>query len=163
MCCTHLRYLYYAIRWVKVQLRGTEFLRKRGHYSKKNCSYLVSLCLHKQGGDTIVDGWPQFECSFHVFFPIWFWHTAAIASTWQPVKNLSMALSACGCNALQCVIGWEPSWTCIVTSWSQRRRPKHVILPINCPFSIKMRHWLIILYNDNNDMVTWNCQQLIYT
>ena len=52
-------------------------------------------------------------------------HMAAIASTWQPVQNLSTALPARGCHALQRVIGWELSCTCIVTSWSQRRRPKH--------------------------------------
>ena len=52
---------------VKVQFRGPEFLRKRGHYFKKNCTYLVSLCLHEQVGDTIVDGWSQFECNFNVF------------------------------------------------------------------------------------------------
>ena len=28
---------------------------------------LVSLCLHEQVGDTIVDGWPRFECNFNVF------------------------------------------------------------------------------------------------
>ena len=38
--------------WVKVQ---------------KNHIYLISLCLHEQFGDTIVDGWPQLECNFNVF------------------------------------------------------------------------------------------------
>ena len=33
----------------------------------KNFTYLVSLCLFEQVGDTIVDGWPQFECNFNVF------------------------------------------------------------------------------------------------
>ena len=60
-----------------------------------------------------------------MFLPIWFCHTAAIASTWQPVQNLSTGLPARGCHALQRVIGWELLCTCIVTSWSQRRRPKH--------------------------------------
>ena len=59
------------------------------------------------------------------FLPIWFCHTAAIASTWRPVQNLSTALPARGCHVLQRVIGWELSCTCIVMSWSQRRRPKH--------------------------------------
>ena len=31
---------------------------------QKNCTYLVSLCLHEQDGDTIVDEWSQFECKF---------------------------------------------------------------------------------------------------
>ena len=60
-----------------------------------------------------------------MFLPIWFCHTAAIASTWQPVQNLSTALPARGCHALQNLIGWELSCTCIVTSWSQRPRSKH--------------------------------------
>ena len=44
--------------------------------------------------------------------------TAAIASTWQPVQNLSTALPARGCHALQHLIGWEPS--AIKTWWSCR-------------------------------------------
>ena len=43
------------------------YLRKRRHYFKNNYTYLVSLCPHEQVGDTIVDGWPQFECDFNVF------------------------------------------------------------------------------------------------
>ena len=39
--------------------------------------------------------------------------------------NLSTALPARGCHALQRVICWELSSTCIVKSWSQRRRQKH--------------------------------------
>ena len=72
--------------WVKVQVRGPEILRKMVHYCKEYCAYLVSLCLHEQGGDTIVDGWPLFDCNFNVL-PIWFSHTATIASTWQPVPE----------------------------------------------------------------------------
>ena len=60
-----------------------------------------------------------------MILPIWFCHTAAIASTWEPVQNLSTALPARGCHTLQHLIGWELSCTCIVTSWSQRRRSKH--------------------------------------
>ena len=51
---------------VKVQFRRPEFLRKRGHYFKKNCAYLVSLCLREQVGGTI-NGWPLFDCNFNVF------------------------------------------------------------------------------------------------
>ena len=40
-------------------------------------------------------------------------------------QNLSTALPARGCHALQRVIGWELSCTYIVMSWSQRRGPKH--------------------------------------
>ena len=72
---------------VKVQFRGPElFLEKTGHYFKKNCAYLVSLCLHKQAGETIFNGWPQFVCNFNAL-SIWLGHTAAIASTWQPVPQ----------------------------------------------------------------------------
>ena len=46
---------------------GEDFLKERGHYVKKNYTYLVSLCLHEQVGDTIVDGWPPFECDSNVF------------------------------------------------------------------------------------------------
>ena len=52
---------------VKVQFKGPELLGKGGHYFKKNCTHLLSLCLHEQVGDTIVVGWPQFECNFNVF------------------------------------------------------------------------------------------------
>ena len=38
----------------------------RIYYFKKNRTYLVSLYLHEQG-DTIVVGWPQFECNSNVF------------------------------------------------------------------------------------------------
>ena len=48
-------------------LGDPSLLRKRGLYFKKNYTYLASLCLHEQVGDTIVDGSPQFECDFNVF------------------------------------------------------------------------------------------------
>ena len=88
--------------WKKCSLGDLSFLRKMGHYFKKNCAYLVSLCLHEQVGKMIVVGWPQFVCKFNVLL-IWFCHTTAIASTWQPVP----ALPARGCHVLQHVIGWE--------------------------------------------------------
>ena len=53
-----------------MQFRRPEFLRKRGRYFKKNCTYLASSCLHEQIGDTIMGGWPQFECNFNVFADI---------------------------------------------------------------------------------------------
>ena len=49
------------------RLWGPELFSKTGHYFKKNCAYLISLCLHEQVGDMIVDAWPQFECNFNVF------------------------------------------------------------------------------------------------
>ena len=59
--------LWDVIITVNVQFRGPSFLRKKVHYFKKNCTYLVSLCLREQDGDTIVDGWPQFVCNFNSF------------------------------------------------------------------------------------------------
>ena len=109
---------------VKVQFSGTELFRKKGHCFKKNCTYLVSWCHHEQVGDTIVEDGLDMNVTL-MFLPIWFCPTAAIASTSQPVQNLSAALPARGCHVLQRVIGWELSCTCIVTSWSQHRRPKY--------------------------------------
>ena len=59
---------------VKVQFRGTELFKKRGHYFKKNGTCPVYLCLSEQVGDTIVDGFPISECNL-IFLPIWFCHT----------------------------------------------------------------------------------------
>ena len=64
-----------------------------------------------------MDEWPQFECNFNVF--------ADNILPCSQSHNLSTALPARGYQALQRVIGWELSCTYIVTSWSQRRRPKH--------------------------------------
>ena len=56
------------IIWQKCSLGDPSFIRKRGHYFKTtNCTYLVYLCLRKQVGDTIVNGWPVFECNTKVF------------------------------------------------------------------------------------------------
>ena len=62
-----LSFYQWKLFWLKCSLGDPSFLRKTGHYFKKNCAYLVSLCLHEQVGDMIVDGWPQFECNFNVF------------------------------------------------------------------------------------------------
>ena len=51
---------------VKVQFRGPELFKKNGALFQEE-AYLVNLCLYEQVGDTIVDGWPQFECNFNVF------------------------------------------------------------------------------------------------
>ena len=40
-------------------------------------------------------------------------------------QNLSTTLPARCCHALQRAIGWELSYTWIVTSWSQRQPPKN--------------------------------------
>ena len=55
---------------------------------------------------------------------------AAIVSTWQEAISLSTASPARGCHALQRVIGWELSRTCIVTSWSRHGDQNMAILPI---------------------------------
>ena len=51
--------------WRRVNHRS--HLVKRNDYFKKNYTYLGSLCLHEQNGDTSVIGWPQFGCHFNVF------------------------------------------------------------------------------------------------
>ena len=107
---------------VKVQFRDPSFIRNKGHYLKTNLTCLVSLCFHEQVGDTIVDGWPQLECNFNVFADMILPHGShCIDMTASPTT----ALLAHGCHALQPVIGWELSCTCIVTSWSQHQQPKH--------------------------------------
>ena len=79
-------------------------MRQKGHYFEKNCTYMVSLCLHEQVGDTIVDGWPQFECNFNVFVDtILPYGNQCIDMTASP--ELSTALPARGCHALKHVIG----------------------------------------------------------
>ena len=114
---------------VKVQFRGPElFLEKGGTISRRT---VPTSYLHASMNKLAIRLWMD-GLNLNVilmFLPIWFCHTAAIASTWHPVQNLSTALPARGCHALQCVIGWELSCTCIVTSLSQRRRPKHGGLP----------------------------------
>ena len=60
-------YLILILFRQKCSLGDPSFLRKGGHYFKKNCTFLVSLCLHQQVGGTIVDGWPQFECNSNAF------------------------------------------------------------------------------------------------
>ena len=47
--------------------RGPSFLRKKRHYLKNDFTYLVSLDLHHQIGDTILNGWSSFMCIFKVF------------------------------------------------------------------------------------------------
>ena len=143
-----------------MQLRGPELFKKKGAlFFKKNCTYLVSLCLHEEVGD--MDG-----LNLNVilmFLPIWFCHTAAIAPIWQPAQNLSTALPAHDCHVVQRVIGWAPPCTCIVTSWSQHRWPKHVGLAdrwgSTChaygrKFAIKIQYWWDKKYV-NLKMKTW--------
>ena len=70
------------------------------------------------------------------------WGRGWTTSIFLSVQNLSTALPARVCHALQRVIGRELSCTCIVTSWSQRRRPKHGGLAV---------HWgrLVMLTEEN--------------
>ena len=114
-------------KMVKVQFRGPELFKKNGALFQEEL-YLPGIFMPPWTSWRYDCGWmasSQFGCNFNVFAES-FCHTAAIASTWQPV---STALPARGCHALQRVIGWDPGWellcTCIVTSWSQRWRPKH--------------------------------------
>ena len=58
MACSHPK-----IRWVKVQFRGPKLFKKKGALFQEEL-YLPGI--HEQVGDTIVDGWPQFECNFNV-------------------------------------------------------------------------------------------------
>ena len=135
---------------VKVQFRGPELFKKKGGTISRrivSTSYLYAF-MNMLAIQLWMDG-----LNLNVilmFLPIWFCHTAAIASIWQPVQNLSTALLVRGCHALQCVIGWELSCTCIVTSWSLRRRPKHggladlwgsTCYAYGRKFAIKMQCW----------------------
>ena len=93
---------------------------------KFNCCYHSEILLtattgrHSAAASVTVD---TLSASFSTGIPKW--RDLFKSRLWQPVQNLSTALPARGCHALQHVIGWELSCTCIVTSWSQRRRPKH--------------------------------------
>ena len=101
--------------WWECSFGDPSFLRKKEHYSKKNCTYLVSLCFDQQVGDTIVDRWPQLECDSNVL-PILFAIRQPLYRHDSQSQNLSTALPAQGLDALQRVIGWELSYTCIITS-----------------------------------------------
>ena len=95
-----------------------------GHYFNKNCTYLVSLCsINKLTIRLWMDG---FNLNvILIVLSIWFCHTAPIASTWQsvpePINDVTSTWLSCfaTCDWL------ELPCNCIVTSWSQRRRPKH--------------------------------------
>ena len=52
---------------VKVQLGDWSFLKEMVHYFKKNFTHQVSLDLHWQVVDTIVNWWPPLGCNFYVF------------------------------------------------------------------------------------------------
>ena len=111
-------------KWIKCKLGEPSFLRKRGTIARRivlTC-YLYAFT-NKFAIRLLMAGFKL--NAILMFLPIWFYHTVAIASTWQPVQNLSTTLPALGCPALQRVIGWERSCNCFVTSWSQRRRPKN--------------------------------------
>ena len=87
--CEHYGWIFvfpWELIWWECSFGDPRFLRKKGHYFKNNCTYLVSLCFDQQVGDTIVDRWPQFECDSNVL-PILFCHTATTVSTWQPVPE----------------------------------------------------------------------------
>ena len=104
---------------VKVQFRGPKLFKKKGGTISRRIvpTWYRYALMNKLVIRLWMDG-----LNLNVILmllPKWFCHTAAIASAWQT------ALPARGCHALRRVIVRELSCTCIVTSWSQRRRPKH--------------------------------------
>ena len=65
------------------------------------------------------------------FFPITFHDTTAIATiAKQSDKQLWTNQRWC-CHASLCVIDWELSYTCIVTSWSGRQPSKRIIIALS--------------------------------
>ena len=100
-------------KMVKVQFRGPELFKKNGALFQEEL-YLPGIFMPPWTSWRYDCGWmasSQFGCNFNVFAES-FCHTAAIASTWQPV---STALPARGCHALQRVIGWDPGWELLCT------------------------------------------------
>ena len=96
------------------------------HYFKKNFTQQVSLDLHWQVVDTIVNGWHPFGRNFYVFADV-------ISRYGRHCINMTggrQLAPARGCHAFQRVIGWELSRTCIVTSWSWLNDQNMAILPI---------------------------------
>ena len=83
---------------VKGLFRGPRFLRTRGHYFKKNCTYLVYLCLREQVGDMIVNGWPQFECNLNVFVDMilpYGSHCINMTASPEPINGATGAWLSC--------------------------------------------------------------------
>ena len=114
---------------VKVQFRGPEFLRKRGHYFKKNCTYLVSLCLREQVGGTIVNGWPLFDCNFNVFADMilpYGSHCIDMTSSPEPINGATGTWLSCfaTCDWLRALVhlhcGVMITTTTTKTWWSCR-------------------------------------------
>ena len=119
------------------------FFKKRWHYFKKNCTYLISLDFHYPIHDTILKGWPCFLCIFQRF--CWWNLTiqppseAKVSIMTLMVMNQWLVSVVMHC-ASQHVIGpnhaptfcWVPwlikelSCNCIVMWWSGRQQSKHV-------------------------------------
>ena len=70
---------------------GTQvFLRKTGHFQEELClsgKTGIFVCLHEQVGDTIVDGWPQFECNFNVFADMILPYISPVSSRPKPTHQ----------------------------------------------------------------------------
>ena len=61
-------------------------------------TYLVSLCFHEQVGDTIVDGWSQFECNFNVFADMilpYGSHCIDMTASSEPINGVSGTWLSC--------------------------------------------------------------------
>ena len=115
---------------VKVQIWGPELFKKKGHYFKNDCIYLVSLDLHPQIGDTIFNGWSWFvfisrDRHYRPF-------STSVPDDREPVKDVVIIVSQCeiGLNTYLLSIEWCPRTPAIVTSWSGRQPSNMVMLPI---------------------------------
>ena len=111
---------------VKCSLGDWSFLKEMVHYFKNN---VTRLDLHGQVVATIENWWPPFGRNFYVFADLtsqYGHHCINMTGG----RHLSTASPARGCHALQCMIGWELSCTCIVTSWSWHGDQNIAILPI---------------------------------
>ena len=110
---------------VKVQFSGPVLFKENG------ALFQEEVCLF----DIFMPSWTtwRYDCGWTASMWMSFWCFCRYDfAIWQPFhrhdtqsQNLSTGLSARGCHALQRAIAWEFSYTYIVTSWSQHRRPKH--------------------------------------
>ena len=75
----------------------------------------------------IVNWWPPFGINFYIFANVTsrYGHHCIDMTGGRQLVN---GVTAHGCHALQRMIGWELSRTCIVTSWSRQGNQKHSVL-----------------------------------
>ena len=81
----------------------------RTDYFKKNCTYLVYLCLREQVGDTTVSGCPQFECNLNVFTDMilqYSSHCIDMAASREPINGVTATWLSCfaTCNWLRALV-----------------------------------------------------------